>query len=78
MASGPSPTTRPHSELFPDQDNTGIISTSGFAFRGNQVKAKYSSQRDVDDTLMTKGTENLNLNREERESVEHYITKPRI
>ena len=42
------------------------------------MKAKYSSQRDVDDTLMTKGTENLNLKREERESVEHYITKPRI
>ena len=73
MALGPSLTTGPHSELFPDQDNTGIISTSGFAFRGNQVKAKYSSQWDVDDTLMTKGTENLNLKREERENLLNIV-----
>lgn len=44
------------------------------------MKTKYSSQTDVDDTLMTKGTENLNSKRrrEERGSVEHYVTKPRI
>lgn len=70
---GPSLTTGPHSGLFPDQDTTGIISTSGLAFQGNQVKEKHSSQRNVDDALMTNGTENLNLKREERENLLNII-----
>ena len=70
---GPSLTTGPHSGLFPDQDTMGIISTSGLAFQGNQVKAKHSSQRNVDDALMTEGTENLNLKREERENLLNII-----
>ena len=37
------------------------------------MKEKHSSQRNVDDALMTNGTENLNLKREERENLLNII-----
>lgn len=75
------PLTGPASGLPPHRCSRGIISTNGPAFQGRHVKTRCFSQREADDPLMTKD-KSLNgkfkPKKEKRESVERYITKPRI